>query len=880
VRWLLRLFRKAVTEKRLDAELRFHLEQQIADDIAGGTAPEEARRRARMEFGGLEQIKEDCRNVHWEIHLESLFRDLRYALRGLRKDRRFSFVTILALALGIGSATVMFSVVYNVVFNPLPYKDFNRWTVFRIHGLTNVGGWKGRSWFSIPEFLAFRDQNHVFEEMVGSETGAVLYDDGKSSRVYQGAYVTTNTFNFYGIPPLLGRAIRTEDATSGAPPVFVMNYRLWRADFNEDTKILGATFLLNDKPMTLVGIMPPRFDAYGADIWLPFVLSSGVDHPGTISIMARLKPGVTMQTAASDLDVIEHRFSKADPGAANPEQFAIVTQSLLDSLLGNFRKTLYALLVAVLLLLLVACSNVANLLLARATVREREMAMCASMGATRGRLIRQLLVESFVLAAMASFAGCALAYLGLKAVVALIPVGMIPEETAIRMNGPVLLLSLGITILTTLLCGLAPTLHVARSDLQPRLTGTGKGLGGSFRHGKLRAGLVITEVALSIVLLIGAGLLLRSFFVLTRVDLGFNPKNVLYIRPWFPRDQYKSAEKQNVFTRQLLQRMKALPGVSSVSESMLVPPLAWDWSDTIIPGKPHAERWVTRFELCSEGYFQTIGLQLLRGRLFSEGEVDAARHVTVINQTLARQYFPNEDPLGRKIKFQILDRPFLDAPHDTYFEIIGIVTDFKTRDYEDPSWQSSPQAYLPYSIQGFSYRTFMARTSVNPDSLLQSVSQEIWGIDPRVGISNSGSIERSLKEFYRGPQFELVTLGLFACIGLVLVMIGIFSVMAYTVSLQTHDIGIRMALGAQQQNILGMVLDKGLRLVVAGIAIGLPASYVATRFLASQISGVSVTDPWTYGAVVAVILLVGLAACFLPARQATRVDPLTALRYE
>ncbi len=746
--------------------------------------------------------------------------------------------------------------------------------------MSNVGGWKGRTWFSIPEFISFRDQNHVFEEMVGSETGLVLYDDGKSSRVYHGAYVTTNTFNFYGIPPLLGRAISTEDGSPGAPPVFVMNYRLWRADFNEDTKILGATFLLNDKPRTLVGIMPPRFNAYGGDIWLPFVLSPGADHPGTTSIMALLKPGVTMQTAAADLDVIEHRFLKADPSAANPEQFAIVTQTLLDSLLGNFRKTLYALLAAVLLLLLVACSNVANLLLARATVREREMALRASMGATRGRLIRQLLVESFVLVAVASIAGCASAYLGLTAVVAQIPVGTIPEETAIRMNGPVLLLSLGITILTTFLCGLAPTLHVARSDLQPWLTGTGKGLGGSSRHGKLRAGLVITEVALSIVLLIGAGLLLRSFFVLTRVDLGFNPKNALYVRPWFPRDQYKLAEKQNFFTRQLLQRMKALPGVTSVSESMLVPPLAWDWSDTIIPGKPHAERWVTELELCSDGYFQTIGLQLLRGRLFSEGDVDAARHVTVINQTLARQYFPNEDPLGQKIKFQVLDRPFLDAPHDTYFEIIGIVSDFKTRDYEDPSWQASPQAYLPYSIQGFSHRIFMARTSVNSDSLLKSVSQEIWAIDPRVGISNSGSIERSLKEFYRGPQFELVTLGLFACIGLVLVIIGIFSVMAYTVSLQTHEIGIRMALGAQQQNILRMVLDKGLRLVVAGIAIGLPASYVATRFLASQISGVSVTDPWTFGAVVAIILPVGVAACFLPARQATQVDPLIALRYE
>jgi putative ABC transport system permease protein len=332
-----------------------------------------------------------------------------------------------------------------------------------------------------------------------------------------------------------------------------------------------------------------------------------------------------------------------------------------------------------------------------------------------------------------------------------------------------------------------------------------------------------------------------------------------------------------VFTRQLLQRMQAMPGVTAVAESMLVPPLTHDWSDTIIPGKPHTERWETRFEVCSEGYFQTLGLHLLRGALFSEADVAAKRLITVVNQSFVRRYFPNEDPLGKQVRFQVLDRSFLDAPHNTYFAIIGVVADHRTWGGE---WQTVPQAFLPYSVQGFSFRTFLARTSVEPDSLLSSTREAIWAIDRRVGISASGSIEGSLRDFYRAPQFDLVTLGAFAGIGLVLVAIGVFSVMAYTVSLQFHEIGVRMALGARHAHILRMVLLKGMRLIAAGGVIGLIAAYACSSLLVSQTPGVSMTDPLTFAVVAAVVLLVGLAACVLPARQAIRVDPLVALRYE
>jgi putative ABC transport system permease protein len=398
---------------------------------------------------------------------------------------------------------------------------------------------------------------------------------------------------------------------------------------------------------------------------------------------------------------------------------------------------------------------------------------------------------------------------------------------------------------------------------------------------------VVSEVALSIVLLISAGLLMRSFLILTHVNLGFDPKNVLYFElnlpPSYNTNIAGTLQRKNALTRQLLDRLQALPGVTSVAEMAAdPPPLQYQSTNTIIPGKPHTEPWETRFEMCSEGYFRTLGLPLLRGRLFSEDDVSAARDVMVVNEAFSRQYFPNEDPLGHKVKLDVFDRPYFAAaaPHDTYFEIIGIVRDFKTRGYDHPSWQSFPQAFVPYSVAGINWRVFMARTSVDPGSLLKNMGQEVRALDPGVQISTSGTLEGSLQEFYRGPQFQLATLGGFASVGLVLVVVGIFSVMAYTVSLQTREIGIRMAVGAQQANILRLVLLNGFRLVAGGILVGLAFSYALTRFVASQISGVSATDPWTFVVVVAIVVVAGLAACLLPAWRAARVDPLVALRYE
>jgi putative ABC transport system permease protein len=816
--------------------------------------------------------------------VDSLIRDFRYALRSLRKDYRFSLTAILALALGIGASTVVFSVVYNAIFETVPYKNFSRLVVFKIDNLANAGGWKGRAYFFSNEVRAIRENNHVFEEMIAYENRRDYYRDGTSGHYLPfGASVTANTFDFLGVTPLFGRGFSPEDSKPDSPPVFVISYQFWRNEFGGDSQMLGKKFILDDRVTTLVGVMRPGFEAFGANYWMP--AKTDKTQPsleGGARLMGRLKPGVGLRAASENLNQIAHELQRTGPKGEFPEKFAVVPQTLLDSLLGNFKQTLYALLAAVLLLFLIACSNVANLLLARATSRQREMAMRATMGASRLRLIRQLLIESALLTAVASAAGCAIAFFSLKVVVALIPVGTLPAETAIRLNVPVLLLTLCAAVITILLTGLAPAFHVVRGDLQSRLTGSNTGTGGTGRHGKLRGALVVSQVAFSVVLLIGSGLLMRSFFILTHVELGFNPKNLFYFRldptmyAQHPEDERKA--RQNELTQRLLERLRNLPGVTSASESEQEPPLDYDWSDTIIPGRPHAERWETRYEICSEDYFQTLGVPLLHGRLFSGDDVLAARLVMVVNQAFVRQYFPNENPLGQRVKLEVLDRPFLTAPHDVYFEVVGVIANYKTRG--DNSWQDYPEVFIPYSVQAFSWRTFMARTSIDPSLFLGTVSKEVSELDPDVRIAKSGTVEGELRKYYRGPKFELVTLAAFACVGLVLVIVGVSSVMAYSVSLRTHEIGVRMAIGAQRSNILNLVVFGGLRLIVLGIVLGLVASYGLTRLLASQISGVSTTDPATFAAVALAVVAAGVAACLIPARQAASVDPLVALRSE
>jgi predicted permease len=872
------LFRRAQADQELHDELRDHLERKTEEYVAQGMAREEAQRRARLELGGIEQTKEKCRDPRGVNWIQDFVQDLRYGLRILRRSPGFTAVAALTLALGIGSATTIFSAIQNILLDPFPYTDAQRVVAIQIHD-TASGRPGGRTYYQAPEFLDYQEQNHVFEEVIGGTFLDVLYDNGDGMEQFQGGYVTPNTFRFLGVPALLGRGIAPDDARPGAPPVFVMAYKLWIKRFNQDRSILGKTFVLNSVPTTLVGIMPQRFTKLGAEVWMAKTMNRS-DPQGSRdywNFQAKLKRGVTIPQAQADIEVIAHRLAQVY--AKNyPKNFSVQIISWVDSLVGEFRKSLYTIAAAVALLLLIACSNVANMLLARATTREKEMAIRSSLGASRRRLLGQLLIESFLLALAGAIVGCLFSYAGIKGLVALIPDGLIPREAQIRLNLPVLLFSLGTAVFTAVLVGLVPALQAARKNLVEPLGDAGKGVSGGFRRGRLRSTLVVAEVALSVLLLSGAGLLMRSFVRLQQVDLGFNPDNILFARLPFPRGQYKTVAEKQRFFRALLPRLQALPGVVAATETTTFPPFGGIRSDIEITGKTHAEKWEAIFSLCSEGYVPTLQVRLLRGRTFSEMEVNSARKVAVVNQTLVNKFFGHEDPIGRLVKINMLEN-FPDSPvKDPVFEIIGVISDVRNQGLRDPAM---PEVLVPFTITGAFDRAVLVRTSVPPMTMLNNIQREIWAMDRNIALNFAGSLQGYMMQFmYAEPRFSVILLGVFAGVGLVMVAIGVFSVIAYTVSRQTHEIGIRMALGAGRADVLWMVLRAGLQLLGVGVGVGLLVSFGVTRVIASQLLGVSPRDPVTLGSVVAVVAVVGLAACYFPARRGTRVDPMISLRYE
>jgi putative ABC transport system permease protein len=663
--------------------------------------------------------------------------------------------------------------------------------------------------------------------------------------------------------------------------VFVLRYKTWVNRFNADPAILNQTFVLNGTARTLIGVMPPRFAWGDSDLWIP-------EKPGRADttpqlgfnrywfMLGHLKPGVSEREAQADFSVIAQHLSTVYP-KDYPKHFTVEIHSLTDLVVGRFRTTLFIVLAAVGLLLLIGCGNVANLLLARATTREKEFAIRAALGAGRWRLVRQLLVESLILATGGAGLGALLAWGGLKSLVALIPQEIIPAESAIRLNVPVLLFTLGVSVATAVVFGLVPALQTARRDLNDPLRDSGKGVSGGFRHGRLRDAVVVLEVALSLTLLVGAGLLMRSFVALREVHLGLQPDHILVARLPLPKDRYKTADQIAGFFRPLLLRLKVMPGVVEATETSTLPPYGGIGTDVEIPGKTHSEKWTALYQLCSEGYFPVLKLQFLTGRPFTEAEVNGAKKFAVVNQTFAHKYLGEENPIGQRVRLAHLETA-PDPVHDPWFEIIGVVADAKNRGLQDPS---EPEVWIPYTLTGSFSRGVLVRTAGEPLSMLNAVRQEIWATDRSVALTLTGTLEGYISQFsYAGPRFGFFLLGIFATIGLVLVTIGVYSVLAYTAARRTHEIGIRMALGAESGDVLKLVLSTGLRLVILGVAIGLAASLGVARVIATQLWGVSPYDAATLTTVPLLLLVTGLVACWVPARRAARVDPLVALRYE
>lgn len=877
--WLRRFTQRALSEKRLDSEFQFHLEQQIADYIASGLSPEGARRRARMEFGGVELYKEECRDTHWENQWDILARDFQFALRCLLKDRRFAFLAILALALGIGFSATVFSIFYNGFLYPFPYRDAQRLTVIGIVDTAHNSA-RFREMFHLDEIRAFRKLTQSFEDTVAYAGWDTTYSHQDIPEQVHGCVLTPNAMGFWGVPPLLGRGITESDAQPDATPVALLSYAFWKRSFHGDKGILGTSISLNTKPYVVIGVMPARFGLFGADFYLPISWNRPEPPPGEgggyYFATALVNRGVPRSAAAADLQVTAQQLL-ALHRRDYPEHFQMTARPLNEVIVDDFKQTLFLLIGAVVLLLLISSSNVASLLLTHYTGRSREIALRAALGASRGRLVRQLFVESVLLGLVGCLSGCFLAYLGLR-VIRLVPGVSVPGEADMSLNLPVLVFAVGLSLLTTLLFGLSPALWAVKKDVRSSLQTTGAGVDASRSGVRIRAGLVVGQVALSMVLLVFAGLMMRSFLALVNFDHGMTIQGLLHAEASFPAHGYDSVESKLAFFDHALARISTLPGVTHAAVAFGLPPLGSPHSeDVTIPGKPHDKHWTTGIDAVSESFFPTVGLQLLSGRLLSASDVSSARRVTVVSATLVKSFFGNENPLGQQIKFNVFDEE-PQFPHDAYFEIVGVVNDLKGF---EPHESPNPQAYVPYTFVGLYNRSILIRTVANPSLLVNPLLQVVAEVDRNVVLIQPRTLDEILdREVYMKPKFRVISFGSCAGVGLGLALIGLFGVMAYSVTLQTHELGLRMAIGAQPGNILSFVLRKGLLLVSCGILLGFLTSFFAVRMVQSQLLAVSPFDPWTLILALVALLAAGLLACYIPARRATRVDPMTALRCE
>jgi len=646
-------------EGEFDEEVREHLDLLEERFVAQGMSRADAKAAARRQFGNTTLLREDRRELRTLVSLEDLGQDFRYAVRTLWKSRGFAVVSILTLGLGIGASTAIFSVIDNIMLSPFPYKNPGEMVFLRIVDRQSNGS-LGRQGYTATEYLELEEQNHVFSATTAAGEDLVLYKHGGGADQLYGAYVTPGTFEFFGMPAMLGRVLQPADYEPGAPPVFVMRYKTWVTRFDGDPSILGKTMVLNETPRTLVGIMPPRFGWYEADVLIPEKLTRNAKSTfgGFMAnwfFLGRLKPGVTPQQAEADATVILQGLAKVKP-EDYPQHFTVQAKKLGDTVVGQFETTLLTALAAVGLLLLIGCGNVANLMLARATAREKEFALRAVLGAGRVRLVRLLLVESLVLAQGGAALGVLIGWGGLKGLVAALPQNVIPAESVIELNAPVLAFTLGVAVLTALIFGLVPALQAVRRDLNDPLRDSGKGVSGGFRTGRLRDAVVVIEVAMALTLLIGAGLLMRSFVALRATPLGLQADHVYQAQLPLPEGRYEKAAQVRSFFEPLLARLKATPGVVEASESSSIPPYGGVESRIEIAGMTHPEDWHALIQHVSEGYFRVLRIEFKRGRGFTDTEVNDARKVAVVNETFVRKYFSRgEDPMGHRVRLSMLE---------------------------------------------------------------------------------------------------------------------------------------------------------------------------------------------------------------------------------
>jgi predicted permease len=875
------LWRRDRRQRELEEELRFHLERQAEENARAGMGPEQARRAAVLRFGGVEGIKEECRDSWGGRLVETLAQDVRHGLRTLAKSPGFTAAVVLTLALGIGANTAVFSVVNGVLLRPLPYPGSEQLVILRQAvpgaGIEDLG-------FSVKEVEDFRDQNRTLEEVIEYHSMSFTLLGGSEPRRVRTGVVSARFFDVLGVKPHLGRTFQAGEDAHGADPVLVLSHEYWREGLGADPEVLGRRFEMNDRVHTVVGVLPPlpQYPEYN-DVYMPasacpFRARSRENRSARLLLaFGRIKPGVSPAQAGADLAAVGDRLRRAHPAAyPSARRHEVRLASLGEELVREARPTFLVLLATVALVLLIGCANVANLTLARAVERGRELAVRAALGAGRGRLLRQMLTESTLIALVGGALGLLFAAVSLD-LLRTFAARFSPRAAEVTIDGRVLLFTLVVSLLTGLAFGSLPALP-GREQLGAALTSeSGRTSAGRSRQ-RLRFALAVSQLALSFMLLMGAALMLRSFSKLQAVEPGFRTEDVLtaridlnwsnYVNPERPSDN----ERALGFYHPLLERVRTFPGVVSAGYAWTFPLNSGFRTDGTfqVEGRPDADRppATAQFIGASPDYFEVLGVPVLRGRSFAESDRGEAAPVVVVNRTLARRHFGDDDPVGRRLSSN--------RGRD-WRTIVGVVGDVRQEGLDQEPRET---VYLPfYQFPGFSCTLFV-RTLAEPTTIVSQVAAAVRDLDPQTVMSETRTLEQVRHESLASPRLTTLLLGLFAALALAITATGIGGVIAFSVSQRTHEIGIRMALGAAPGHVLRMVLRQGLGSALLGVAVGVAGALGLAQLVSSLLFGVEPTDPACFAGSTALLLVVATAACLVPARRATAIDPMQALRAE
>jgi putative ABC transport system permease protein len=866
------LFRKSWRDREMAEEFESHVQMHIDDNVRAGLSPEQARREALVKFGGMEATKESVRETSRLMWLDTALRDIRYALRGLRLNPGFATTAILSLTLGIGASVAIYTVADNLLLRPLPYPDAKQ--LVMLYELNPKHGF-ARNVISPANYFDWKAQSSSFSAIGGFFDFHVILGDGKRTEEKDAQAVSGEVLPALQVKPIRGRLFTMQEDKDDAH-VAVISYRLWQEWFGGDESVIGRQLQVNSRPFTVIGVLPPEFyfNTRTSDVWLPLGLNPADNLRKTqgrwMWAMARLKPGVSLSQARAEMTGIAQRLEIAYPEF--DKNWGVDVVPLRDSFVGEAKTSLMILLGAVTLLLCVACANVANLLLARYSTRKREMAVRGALGAARGRLIRQLLTESVILGLGGGIAGILLAYFAVAGLVALAPRDL-TRSVQITFDLRIVVFAFLLSLITSIIFGLAPSLVASKNDLNQGLheesrTSTGGGT-------RMRSWLVALEIACSVALMAGAGLLFRTLVGLQNVDPGLDPHNVLTFRVTLPEQRYKDPQKKIDFFQQAAEKLNQLPGVRSASATSYVP-LTGVGAGTGVkilgqpPAKPGEELGAT-IRTVLPGYFRTMGIPLKRGRDFNAADdVESTPHRFIVSEAFVRKYLPGEEPLGKQISAWM-------EKENPFGEIVGVVGDVSDKTLDS---EPAPTVYYIHSHLSYGEMVFVLRAENDAMSMAEPARKVIQGMDPELPVSQVRTMETVVRQTFASQQFSAVLLGGFSLASLLLAVIGVYGVLAYSVTQRTREIGVRIALGAEPMTITRMVVASGARMVMIGAAAGLAAALALSGLMKSMLFGIGPRDFLTFVAAPAVFVAVALVAAYVPARRAARVSPMEALRAE